>query len=169
MRHIHALLDGGSPMRRSWAPYALTAAAVTACAVAGAKAVDADSAWYRGLDKPPWQPPPWTFGAVWTPLYASIAWSGGRALGRARAGERRVLAGSLGVNLALNAAWNWAFFARRSPWGGVLGTLVLDMSNAELIRRTRRIDTTAAKGLLPYAGWCLFATALNVSIARRNR
>ncbi|MFB8085902.1 tryptophan-rich sensory protein [Streptomyces sp. NPDC055992] len=71
--------------------------------------------------------------------------------------------------MALNRAWNWAFFARRSPWGGVLGTIALNMSNAELIHRTRRTDSTAAKGLLPYAGWCLFATALNVSIAHRNR
>ncbi|WP_224756506.1 tryptophan-rich sensory protein [Streptomyces sp. col6] len=102
-------------------------------------------------------------------MYTSIAWSGGRALQRARGPERRGLAVSLAANLALNAAWNWAFFARRSPWGGVLGTFVLDVSNAELIRRTRRSDSTAANVLLPYAGWCLFATALNVSIARRNR
>ncbi|MFB8085905.1 tryptophan-rich sensory protein [Streptomyces sp. NPDC055992] len=83
-------------MRSSWGPYAVTAAAVTACAVAGGKAVDADSAWFRGLGKPPWQPPPWTFGVVWTPLYAPVVWSGGRALGRTRGREQYVLAGSLG-------------------------------------------------------------------------
>ncbi|MFJ8869909.1 TspO/MBR family protein [Streptomyces sp. NPDC102473] len=152
----------------AWQTYALTAAAVTACAVAGAKAVDADSAWYRALDKPPWQPPAWAFGAVWTPLYASVAWSGGRALNRARGRSGRGLAISLAANLTLNAAWNWAFFGRRSLKAGVLGTLLLDVSNAELIRRTTRIDPVAARVLLPYAGWCVFATALNTAIARRN-
>nr|WP_243769371.1 tryptophan-rich sensory protein [Streptomyces cyanogenus] len=24
-----------------------------------------------------WQPPPWAFGVVWTPLYATIAYAGG--------------------------------------------------------------------------------------------
>ncbi|MFF0740327.1 TspO/MBR family protein [Streptomyces sp. NPDC004111] len=157
------------PARGAWQSYALTAAAVTACAVAGGAAVDADSTWYRSLDKPRWQPPPWAFGAAWTPLYASLAWAGGRALHRARGTERRRLALSLGTNLALNTAWNWMFFGRRSPRAGLLGTLVLDASNAELIRRTARTDTAAARALIPYAAWCGFATALNSSLARRNR
>ncbi|MEU4038557.1 tryptophan-rich sensory protein [Streptomyces collinus] len=24
-----------------------------------------------------WEPPPWAFGAVWTPLYTTIAYAGG--------------------------------------------------------------------------------------------
>ncbi|WEH43445.1 tryptophan-rich sensory protein [Streptomyces sp. NBC_01218] len=156
---------GSSP---AWRTYALTAAAVTTCAVAGAKAVDADSAWYRGLDKPSWQPPAWAFGAVWTPLYATIAWSGGHALNRARGRARHRLASSLAANLALNTAWNGAFFGRRSLKGGMLVILLLNASNAELVRRMARTDPTAARVLIPYAGWCVFATALNTAIARRN-
>ena len=57
--------------------YALTSAAVGITAAAGARAVDPDSAWYRGLAKPPWQPSPKAFGVIWMPLYASIAWAGG--------------------------------------------------------------------------------------------
>ncbi|MFJ4880492.1 TspO/MBR family protein [Streptomyces sp. NPDC088745] len=153
---------------RAWPAYAMTAAAVTACAVVGARAVDADSGWYRRLDKPSWQPPSWTFGAVWTPLYASLAWAGGRALHRTQGAERRRTALSLGANLMLNAAWNQLFFRRRSPRAGLLGTLALDLSNVELIRRTARTDPAAARALLPYAAWCGFATALNASLARRN-
>ncbi len=139
-------------------------------AAAGARAVDADSAWYRALRKPDWQPSPWAFGAVWTPLYATIAYAAGHAFGRADDVRlRRRLAGSLAINLTLNAAWNWLFFARRSPAAGLAGTLLLDLSNADLLRRTARVDRRAARVLLPYAAWCCFATALNASIARRNR
>ncbi|MFB7056070.1 tryptophan-rich sensory protein [Streptomyces vinaceus] len=35
-------------------------------------------------------------------------------------------------------------------------------------RRTARTDPVAARTLLPYAAWCLFATALNISLTRRN-
>jgi tryptophan-rich sensory protein len=153
---------------RRLTPYAIAAAAVTATAVAGGKAVRTDTGWYRTLDKPPWQPPSWAFGAVWTPLYASIAWSAGHAALRTRGGARREVLTAYGVNLAANAAWNWLFFGRRSVLGGLAGTVALDASNADLIRRTARHDRAAAAALIPYAAWCLFATALNASIAARN-
>ncbi|MEY2244536.1 TspO/MBR family protein [Streptomyces sp. BF23-18] len=164
---IHARV-GKTIARGGWHTYALTAGAVTATAAAGARAVDADSAWYRALDKPSWQPPSWAFGAVWTPLYASIAWAGGRALNRTGGRVRLRLAASLAANLTLNAGWNWLFFGRRSPKAGLLGTALLNMSNAELLYRTARADSTAARALLPYATWCVFATALNGSILRLN-
>ncbi|MFA1546951.1 TspO/MBR family protein [Actinomadura chokoriensis] len=157
------------PAAGAWRTYAATGAAVTATAAIGSKAVNANGAWYRSLSKPPWQPPSWTFGLVWTPLYASIAWAGGRALLRARGRRRRALATSLGVNLLLNAAWSQLFFGRRSLKGGLAGTVLLDMSNADLIRRTAPVDAAAAGALVPYAAWCTFATALNADIAHRNR
>ncbi len=154
--------------RGGWKPYALTTLAAAAAAAAGAMAVDPDSDWYRRLAKPSWQPPPPAFGLVWPPLYASIAWASGRALGRAAGPQRRALMSSLGVNLTLNAAWNWMFFGLRNPKAGLAGTILLDLSNAELIRRTGRIDPRAAGALAPYALWCAFATVLNADIARRN-
>lgn len=152
--------------RRS--PYLVTATAVAATALAGAAAVDPDSTWYRRLDKPAFQPPSWAFGAVWTPLYASLAWAGGHALQRAEGERRRALAVTLGANLVLNASWNWLFFRARSPKAGLVGTLLIDLSNIALIRRTADVDRTAARALLPYAAWCGFATALNAAIVRRN-
>jgi tryptophan-rich sensory protein len=132
--------------------------------------VDPDSAWYRSLRKPSWQPPSWVFGVVWTPLYATVAYAAGHALGTVPGARQRAgLAGSLAANLALNAGWNRLFFTRRSPGAALAGTLLLDLSNAELVRRIARTDRTAARVLVPYATWCAFATALNASIARLNR
>ena len=72
---VPSRVNSGAP----WVTYALTSVATGIAAVAGARAVDPDSAWYRGLAKPPWQPPPRAFGLIWTPLYASFAWAGGGA------------------------------------------------------------------------------------------
>ncbi|WP_327111285.1 tryptophan-rich sensory protein [Streptomyces sp. NBC_01341] len=157
------------PSSGRWKTYAGSAAAVTVAAVAGSWAVAPDTHWYRSLSKPSWQPPAWAFGAVWTPLYASIAWAGGRALLAARAEERKTLAMSLGVNLTLNTTWNVLFFRLRSTKAGLMGTALLDVSNAELIARTARVDRASALALIPYAAWCGFATCLNASIARKNR
>ncbi|WP_234314531.1 MULTISPECIES: tryptophan-rich sensory protein [unclassified Streptomyces] len=34
--------------------------------------------------------------------------------------------------------------------------------------RLAATDRSAATALVPYAAWCLFATALNISLVRRN-
>ncbi|WP_158707469.1 cytochrome d ubiquinol oxidase subunit II [Streptomyces sp. NRRL F-2799] len=156
----------GRPHR--WVPYALCAGAVTATAVAGARATRPDARWYRELNTPDWQPPPWAFGAVWTPLYASIAVAGGRALNVARGPQRKALAGEFAANLALNAGWSNLFFRLRSPLAGLAGTLLLDASNIRLLTRVARTDRKAAVILLPYAAWCAYATCLNASIVARN-
>jgi translocator protein len=154
---------------RRWTTYLATSVAVTATAVAGGVAVDADSDWYRELAKPGWQPPSAAFGPVWSLLYASIAWSGGRALCRMSESERQTYVLALATNLILNAGWNWLFFNRRSPLAGLVGIAALDVSNLALIRRTVRIDRPAAAVLVPYALWTGFASVLNADILRRNR
>ncbi|MFJ8731104.1 cytochrome d ubiquinol oxidase subunit II [Streptomyces bauhiniae] len=157
-----------SEPRHRWVPYALCAGAVTATAVAGARATRPDARWYRELNTPDWQPPPWAFGAVLTPLYASVAVAGGRALNAARGPERKALAGEFAANLALNAGWSNLFFRLRSPLAGLAGTLLLDASNIRLLARVARTDRKAAVTLLPYAAWCAYATCLNASIVARN-
>ncbi|MFE1381860.1 TspO/MBR family protein [Streptomyces sp. NPDC058740] len=156
----------GSP--NPWKRYSVASVVVAASAAAGSAAVDADSDWYRGLSKPGWQPPSWAFGVVWTPMYASIAFAAGHALGRTRGRERVRTAALFGINLTLNAGWTWLFFRQRSPRAALVGTLLLDLCNAGLIRQNARTDPVAARALLPYAAWCVFATVLNGSLSRRN-
>ena len=151
-------------------PYAVTGAMTVGAAVVGSLGTRPDSAWYRSLDKPSWQPPPVAFPLVWTPLYASIAWATGRAASASQPGpdRRRVLA-LTGADLVVNASWNWAFFAGRSPAGGLGVISVLNAANVLLLREAASRDRAAGAALTPYAAWCGFATALNLAIWRRNR
>ena len=150
-------------------PYLTSTALSMTAATIGSLGTTPDSAWYRSLDKPEWQPPSVAFPLVWTPLYGAIAWGTGRALERTRsaADERRVLA-LTAANLTANAGWNWAFFVKESPAAGLGVIGALNVLNVALVRETARHDRKAA-ALVPYAAWTGFATALNLAIWRRNR
>ncbi|MEV4808008.1 TspO/MBR family protein [Nonomuraea sp. NPDC049421] len=145
-----------------------TALAVTATAVAGSLGTDPRSTWYQRLKKPPWQPPPQAFPLVWTPLYGLITYAGARAFSRTGPERGQAVKRALTANLLLNAAWPALFFRTRTPKLALAEILVLNASNVLLIRRTWPADRRAALALLPYAGWTVFATALNTAIARRN-
>lgn len=146
-----------------------TGAAVTATAVVGGLGTDVRSRWYLRLDKPDWQPPGWAFGPAWTTLYGLIAIGSARALDHASPAERPALWRALGTNLVLNAGWNWLFFKARRPDLALAEVLVLEASSLDLARRAGRADPAAGRLFWPYAAWVAFATALNASIARRNR
>ena len=150
-------------------PVLLTSALTAAAALVGSLGTKPDSPWYRAVDKPAWEPPGIAFPLVWTPLYGTIAWATGRAIEAAPEADRGRLWALTGADLAVNAGWCWAFFDRESPRGGLATIAVLDGLNVALVREVGRHDATAAKALLPYAGWTAFATALNASIWRRNR
>jgi benzodiazapine receptor len=125
-------------------------------------------AWYAGLDKPRWAPPPALLGAGWAPLYALVTAGGARALDHTSGGPRRALARTYAVSLVLSAAWSALLFGARSPRLALADAAALDAATIELLRRAWRADRPAAACLLPYAAWTGFATAVTAAIARRN-
>lgn len=152
---------------------ATTAAATTVAAVVGALATDPDSGWYESLDRPSWQPPRPAFPIVWTLLYADIAVTTAGALTeyerRGEAEQARALRLALAANLALNAGWCVTFFACKKPVPAVAVSAALVASSVDLVRRVAPTGRHRGWRLAPYPAWCAFATALTVSIARRNR
>jgi benzodiazapine receptor len=125
--------------------------------------------WYASLAKPSFTPPNGAFSPVWTILYALMAYAAWRLLSlpQGTAGRAGALTAFF-VQLALNAAWSWAFFWMRSPWAGLLVILPLLLMILVTIRRFWPLDRLAAALLVPYAVWVAFATVLNAAIWRLN-
>lgn len=146
-----------------------TSAAVVAAAVVGGLGTDVRSPWYRRLDKPTWQPPGAAFGPVWTVLYGLMAVAAARSMDRLEEPVgRHAFARAFGVNLVLNAGWNWLFFRARRPRLALAELVLLEVSTVDLTRRAASTDAPAGAMLVPYAAWVAFAGALNAAIARRN-
>lgn len=125
--------------------------------------------WYQEIDKPSWTPPGWVFGPVWSLLYlamgvaACLVW---RASDSIR--DAALLLGVWGLQLGLNLAWTYVFFALESPITGVIDIVLLWLAIVATIVLFARRSTVAALLLVPYLLWVTFAAALTIAIWQMN-
>jgi benzodiazapine receptor len=125
--------------------------------------------WYAGLVKPWFNPPNWIFGPVWTTLYLMMVFAGWCILRLPEASaERRGALGLFFVQLALNAAWSWMFFAANSPLLGLINIIPQILVIVATIVAFYRIDRMAGWCLVPLAAWVSFAAILNFAIWKLN-
>ena len=126
--------------------------------------------WYAQLIKPPWSPPSWLFGPVWSVLYVGIAMSFGKVFWMA---WQRQIPLIVILPFILNLAFNFAFtpiqFGLKNNLLAaadillVLGTLIWAM--AAIYPHARWI----AYVQIPYLLWVMFATVLQLTITYLNK
>ena len=126
--------------------------------------------WYAGLKKPPYTPPNWAFGPVWTTLYilmgisVFLVWQNGLATNDA------LLAFTLfWIQLALNALWSIIFFGIKSKGGGVITIIVLWLLILATMITSFRVSGWAGALLIPYILWVSIASYLNIGVWLLNK
>ncbi len=121
-------------------------------------------AWYAALAKPPFNPPGWVFGPVWTVLYIAMAvaaWRVWSRRGRTPAGSAM---GFYAAQMTLNFAWSLIFFGLHRIAAALLDIVVLAALVAATLVVFRRRDPIAGALMAPYLAWVLFAAVLNGAI-----
>jgi tryptophan-rich sensory protein len=68
------------------------------------------------------------------------------------------------IQLALNAAWSWMFFAAQSPLLGLINLVPQLLVISATVIVFWRLDRIAAWCLVPLAVWVAYATVLNFAI-----
>jgi translocator protein len=126
------------------------------------------SPWYAGLTKPPFNPPNWVFGPLWTALYLLMAFSAWRILRLPGTPERRWALSLFFIQLAMNAGWSWMFFAANNPLLGLVNIIPQLLIIIATIVVFYRLDRIAGSCLIPLAAWVAFATFLNFAIWTLN-
>jgi tryptophan-rich sensory protein len=146
----------------------VAAAAALAVAAIGGTVTDLGP-WYRGLAKPPWQPPDAAFGAIWTTIFALAAASGAIGWRAARfSATREWMIGLFALNGFLNVFWSLLFFRLRRPDWALVEVTSLWLSVAVLIVFFRRFSPLSGWLLAPYLLWITIAAALNFEVVRLN-
>lgn len=124
-----------------------------------------DSLWYASLSKPPFNPPAWIFGPVWTLLYFMMGVAFGM-LWKDRVKNQRLILIFI-TQFIFNVLWSpiffyyqnigWAFLDLCALWI----TLVVFM----FVARSQRVILFLFS---PYILWVTFAGLLNFSIYKMN-
>ena len=153
------------PPARTWLTLVPFLVAVAAVAGLGGLAAAGSQSTYRALELPPYAPPSWLFGPVWSVLYLMIGVAGW-LLWR-HGGWDRVM-WLWAVQLVLNLAWTPLFFAAGLYTVALVEIVVLAVAVAVLVAWSWNRSRAAAGLLVPYLGWVCFATALNAGIVVLN-
>lgn len=119
------------------------------------------SSWYIALIKPPFNPPSWVFGPVWTSLYLLMGVS--LYLVWIKKYDKNAFT-FFGIQLVLNALWSVLFFGLRSPLFAFIEIIFLWIAILITIFYFYRINKISAYLLLPYILWVSFAVILNLAI-----
>lgn len=155
-------------MRQTFALIGFIALCLGAGAVGAAITTPEIATWYPTLAKPPFNPPNWIFGPVWTTLYvlmAIAAWLVWRRSGFS--GARAALLLFL-TQLALNCFWSLQFFGLHRIGLALVDIVLLLAVIVATALAFRRHSPIAALLLVPYLAWVCFATVLNFAIWRLN-
>ena len=117
------------------------------------------SDWYVNLNKAPWTPPGWVFGAAWTTImicfsfYMAYAWKDVE--------NKTLLLSLFGIQWILNVAWNPVFFYFHNMAFGLIIISALTLLVLYFLIAYWGDLKLKALLVLPYAVWLIIATSLN--------
>ena len=117
------------------------------------------SSWYQELNKAPWTPPGWVFGAAWTLIM--ICYSIYLGLLFSSASNSPALWWLYAAQLATNISWNYFFFNRH--WMFVAFIILMTLTTLIWLMFFKYHSRMKAVSylLLPYMIWLLIACSLN--------
>ncbi|WP_296317676.1 TspO/MBR family protein [Winogradskyella sp. UBA3174] len=123
--------------------------------------------WYTDLNKAPWTPLGWVFGAAWTLIMLCFSWYLAELFAVREKTKLWIL---YAFQVLLNVSWNWVFFNQKMVTVGLVVLVLLTLIIVYFFITFRNDRLRNAKYLLiPYITWLLIATSLNAYILTNNQ
>ncbi|TXD51245.1 MULTISPECIES: TspO/MBR family protein [unclassified Polaribacter] len=121
--------------------------------------------WYVNLNKAPWTPPGWVFGAAWTLIMICFSMYLGKLFSVENTQKMKVI---FLLQFVLNVSWNYLFFNQHLV---LLGLIAITLLTALLCIYFFKFSDKVGNYkflLLPYIIWLCIATSLNLYILVHN-
>ncbi|PKA82045.1 TspO/MBR related protein [Ulvibacter sp. MAR_2010_11] len=124
------------------------------------------SLWYQNLEKAPWTPPGWVFGAAWT--FIMICFAIYMAYLIVENTNRKKIISLFAFQWILNALWNPVFFYFHAMLAGLIVITLLTLLITYFLFHYNKELRLKSVFILPYFIWILIATSLNAYILIMN-
>lgn len=121
--------------------------------------------WYTNLNRAPWTPPGWVFGAAWTTIMLLFSVYLGKLFTVNNTKKLRLV---FTIQFLLNVSWNFIFFNQQLVF---LALIVLLLLTAVLFYYLLKLSKPVGNYkylLLPYCIWLCIATSLNAYVLIHN-
>ena len=125
--------------------------------------------WFVNLIKPPFNPPNYLFGPVWTTLYLMMGVSLFMIMKSSKIGFRTDAILAFGMQLFLNFWWSIFFFRFQRPDVALVEIVMLWFSILFMLFSFYKVKPLAAYLQIPYLLWVSFAFMLNASFWWLNK
>ena len=125
----------------------------------------ANSEWYEGLDKAPWTPPGWAFGAAWFTIMVCFSFF---CAIRFKSEQKHTFKKLFISAWILNVLWNPVFFYGQYILTGLIVIFSLTCLIIYWQLKSFRDEPKVSLLLMPYSLWLCVATSLNAYIFLMN-
>ncbi|TYB72634.1 tryptophan-rich sensory protein [Bizionia saleffrena] len=123
------------------------------------------SQWYLGLNKAPWTPPGWVFGAAWSTIMVCFSIYLSYIFYRNNSKKVQVI---FGLQVILNVIWNFIFFNQHLVLMGLITITALTVVIFYFFFKYKTAPRAITYLLLPYMIWLVIATSLNAYVLVNN-
>ena len=124
-----------------------------------------NSDWYLNLDKAPWTPPGWVFGAAWTTIMVCFSVYLVFLFTKNFSKKKLIL---FIIQVLLNVCWNYIFFNQRLVLFALVTITLLTSVIFYLFITYYKEQKRFSFLPLPYMVWLCIATSLNLYILIHN-
>lgn len=126
------------------------------------------SSWYQNLNKAPWTPPGWVFGAAWTIVMITFSVFMAYATSSKNIENLITLKVLFWIQWLLNVSWNYIFFNMQMAEAGLIEILTLFIVLGFIFYVGFLRIGVKSFWLLPYLTWLVIAISLNAFIVAYN-
>ncbi len=123
------------------------------------------SPWYQQLNKAPWTPPGWVFGAAWFTVMFCFSFYLAFLVQKTSMTFFWIL---IGLQVVFNVAWNYLFFNQHLIFPALIDLIFLTVLVWFLFFRFRETLGIQSLFLTPYMLWLLVAISLNAFAWLKN-
>jgi tryptophan-rich sensory protein len=130
--------------------------------------VASGGAWYRGLERPAWQPPDVAFGLAWPYNFAMLGVVGTLIALSGTPWQRGVWTGCFAASVVAALAWANLFYVQQNPAAAAAALAVAALLTVPMVVAAMRFNIWAGLAAVPYLVWLALATSLAVGYAVLN-